>query len=312
MKAVNNSLFENKPVNVSIRRYPRLYDYFVDFLGVLIPGITFYSIFITIILGLVHVLASFNIKVELQIIQYIDNFRIEFAIISLILSYILGFLFFRRGPTSVDIKSVKTNWKKIKGDNPPIDDSSKEKLDEKVEWPYEFLKRYLQFRLPHLANLVPWESSHVSKEKLKEGFNRTKTFMNVLKDNIRFYLPDKYYTIARNEAHIRLSSSVWFAMKYLMAISLLSTIATALIWLVLEKKDISGEKIYFYRMYMSFTIMVFISSIIIKRQIQKFLFYQRIREIVFILNTAYQAAKNIPEFATEFFKYKIWKKQDFK
>jgi hypothetical protein len=130
--------------------------------------------------------------------------------------------------------------------------------------------------------------------------------MNILKDNIRFYLPDKYFTIARNEAHVRLSSSIWYAMRYLFRVSGITLILASVTLYYFSGKNPN----HFCYFYIVFCILVIICAGFVKREIQKVLFYQRIREIVFILNTTYQAIKEVPNFGTEFIIEGAWKKED--
>jgi len=365
-------------VNVSLKRYPRVYDYFVDFFGILIPGVTFWLLFLLMLYGLYYCWASTwrdNCVVPLA---EINTFRWELVFFSIVISYILGFLFFRKGPKEVDIKSIKAQYKSIKDDNPPIKGSAELKLEKATDhpkgyrriydhlkryliiklpiksetepnyttkidyskdfqWPYEYLKRYLNYRLPHLAKLVPWEppkpANKNKSEKLTNNKNskdqngdeqpadeayyrRSKMFINVLKDNIKFYFPDKYLDVARNEALVRLSSSIWYAMKYLLYLACFS-LATVFVLLYINYKFvkpheyIDSGKLFIYLTNALFFIVIILAAIYIRRQIKKVLFYQRIREIVYILNTAFQACKRNPDFGLEFFKAKIWKYEWF-
>jgi hypothetical protein len=296
----------DRPIEVKVGKYTRAYDYFVDFFGIFIPGLTFYSIFVILLFGFIFLISSYGIELKLNFFNNISNVKFEFSIISLILSYVGGFVFFRKGPKKVDVKSVSTVWEYIEKDNPPIDTDEKDNLEDKVQWPYEYLKRYLSKRLPHLAELVPWDPMECKKSS-GDCYLRTKHFMNALKEQIRFYMPDKYFIVARNEAHVRLSSSVWYVMKSLFLVSAFAFISIGFVYL-LRLNNIASPNVHFlFRIYLSFALSIVILSVFIQMEIQKFLFYQRVREIVYILNIAYQVKKVNPAFGKEFVDCGIWK-----
>lgn len=296
----------DKPIEVRVGKYTRAYDYFVDFFGIFIPGLTFYSIFILLLFGFSFLISSYGIELKIEFFKNLFDLKFEFSIVFLVLSYVVGFIFFRKGPKKADVKSVSTIWEDIEKDNPPIDIEEKSNLEEKVQWPYEYLKRYLSKRLPHLAELVPWDPKEckVAGEKC---FLRTKHFMNVLKEQIRFYMPDKYFIVARNEAHVRLSSSVWYVMKSLFVISIFAFIAIGVIYIIKLTNITNPITHFLFRTYLLFSFSVIVLSKFIQREIQKFLFYQRVREIVYILNIAYQVKKINPIFRKEFIDWEIWK-----
>jgi hypothetical protein len=246
-----------------------------------------------------------------------------------------------------------------------------------VEWPYLHLKKYLSVRLKPLAPLVIWDDEE------KSNIQRSKTIMNAIKDSIQFHFPDKYSTIARNEAHVRLMSSTWFMGYYLIKLSFLTILLTVIAswmgflltiidfknlsisiktlgyitiiifvslsfiiffykyddfagydfvwkWLShrkkLEKVSLIVDKIYFFPYFgiiltslfafisidkikyfftlfyfssIIFSILIFGISLWTVISIEKSLHYQRVREIIYILNTAFQARKIDPEFCSE-------------
>jgi len=391
----SNSDFQNDQ-----ERGLRLYDYFVDFFAILLPGFFFLSILV-LLLGLqVYTIwksiytnnIHFPFPLPLEVIQ---SFRLEFAMMFIIASYLLGFLFFRRGPKEVDLRSVVTCWSEVVNDNPAIpiptedngnkknndknkdnnNDKNKlpkkvriylfvadylglplrcckflEKLSLNVQWPYQNISMYLEARLPHLKSLVPWGPDYQTAQQSK--FKRTKTYMNVLKNQIRFYLPDKYLTIARNEAHVRLSSSLWFAILYLIRwieISVLISLSIVvykflrpkinivlpillLSILLLIRLIINSIQKMFISIIMRCIDIVILASLtiivcnfflpltlttsyiwiyivigvlfivllgVLKYQIERFFHYQRIRELVFLLDTTFQAFKTEPLFGRE-------------
>jgi hypothetical protein len=192
---------------------------------------------------------------------------------------------------------------------------------EEVHWPYKDFKKYLENRLPYLSELVVWgdeeeksrsEDKDINKDKDKdkdkdenriEGrIRRSKIVMNVIKDAIHFHFYEKYATIARNEAHIRLMSSTWYMCKNLMRITLISAILSllAIAYPMVLKTDLllPLQRIIFVASFWLYIISYLIFRWI-KWSIECSLHYQRIREIVFILNTAFQARKIDPFFCSE-------------
>ena len=305
----------------------RLYDYFVDFFAILLPGFFFLSILI-LLLGLqayIYFFRNTSLPFPLQVpLQIVQSFRLELAMMFICASYLLGFMFFRRGPKEVDLRSIVTCWSEIVDDNPAVPITNKDKLSmrariyliltdyigllplhrckslndlfSKVQWPYQNLSKYLEARLPHLKSLVPWDPEDIkqtNEDSKQTNSNykkqRTKTYMNILKNQIRFYLPDKYLTIARNEAHVRLSSSLWFVIVYLIRLAEANLLISIITW----------KFLHYPARYIIIYLLSVILLIVLKHQIQKFFYYQRMRELVFLLDTAFQALKTEPRFAKE-------------
>jgi hypothetical protein len=75
------------------------------------------------------------------------------------------------------------------------------------QFPYSHLYEYLTERgLKHIADYVPWRGNEEGSHGL-----RTKMFINLLKIRLHYMVPLKCGEIVRNEAHIRMMSSVWYA-----------------------------------------------------------------------------------------------------
>ncbi len=60
------------------------------------------------------------------------------------------------------------------------------------------------------AELVLWDGNSTELQK-----NRSKAFVNIMKTRLHFHYPEHYGQIARNEAHVRLASSIWYASRTL-------------------------------------------------------------------------------------------------
>ncbi len=90
-----------------------------------------------------------------------------------------------------------------------------------AQFPYLHLRCYLAFRgLTHLTNMVPW--CPIKPETVSR---RTKMFINIIKIRLLARCPEMSKGVIRNEAEVRLATSVWYAVRGLFALSFLVLIA---------------------------------------------------------------------------------------
>lgn len=193
----------------------------------------------------------------------------------LVFAYIVGHLFYRQDPKIADRASflriprhegLDGMVRTVEGGGTP------------VEFPYHFLKLYLLDRgLTYLADLVPWDPSNFK--------HRCKHFANALKIRIHMESPQAVALLARNEAHVRLSSSTWYVCRTLMCASavglLVFVVATVVSGLAPNLPALKFSSVAVF----PFTI--FVVSWVTKWAIERVLHYQREREILFILETAH-------------------------
>jgi hypothetical protein len=230
-------------------------EFFVDFLGSLVPGFLFVSLSTPLLLWLlwlfresITLLNRSPIPV-MQPLEIITSFHVELAITIFVFAYVLGSVFFRQDPKVPDQESAAHVLEKITDINevkrlviqPPTEEweqiqkeltgrSPGEKLftekqaekwasGEGGQYPYSHLKQYLETRgLGHLACYVKWDWNEKkgSQEGQRDLRNlRSKMFINVLKIRLQYSVPEKCGEIVRNEAHVRMMSSVWYACKAL-------------------------------------------------------------------------------------------------
>lgn len=159
-----------------------------------------------------------------------------------------------------------------------------------VQFPYNNLRTYLEKRdLNELANMVTW-SYEESMQK------RSKTFINSMKISLLFKTPENTGTINKNEAHIRLNSSMWYASKTLFGVSLISLIGLLIVSAICYFGKITDN---FNNLTFSIVMaaVLLIASIVMQRNSEKFLHYQRVREIFYVLET-YQVSTNLPVIPT--------------
>jgi len=267
-------------------------EFLVEIFGILVPGSVFTLLasvtFVSSFILLSYLAKKVHPEIKVLLDQYINllrSLKLEIIIAYLALSYVIGHFFFRRGPEKPDRKS----FEKIR---PIIDKDIKEnrwvaKEVDEVHFPYPRLKRYLEARgWKYLAQLVPYDDQP------------SKTFANKLKIRLLMEIPEKCGLIIKNEAHIRLMSSMWYAGGALEIVALIALIL-----------DVLMCSVFLYRNWTVFGItltfpflwcfLVFLLGYWTRNMVENFLHYQRIREIFFLLETAYYASKKNPQILKE-------------
>lgn len=163
----------------------------------------------------------------------------------------------------------------------------------RVEFPYRQLRRYLLARrMPSLAAMVRWgwrrrpSRGDESGKDLYEmqDTNRSKHFINRIKDWIRCERPDEYSEIGRNEAQVRLICSVWYATKAAAWVFLVYTLfvlsaspVMALVWLDRVGLDWGLISCLIFGLFALYLLGW------VKAKIERFIHYQRVREVTKIL-----------------------------
>lgn len=298
-----------KESNFRIKRDFGISDVLVDFLGALFPGLLF-SVAIVLTLGssfsyLIHqlkvIILEMNYGIEnidtFGLFQYFSkgfgSFSFYFLMLILIASYVLGQFLYRKDPKDPDTASFRRVWKKMNKEqqNKWVEQV---KSDENissfiVEFPYRFLKNYLDARgLPHLSKIIPWDENNFS--------TRSKTFINQLKIRINFFYPDKMGDILKNEGHVRLMSSIWHLLKYLKILSVSCLISNILIFI--SGLIWTNKTVLFLLIPSFFSLMIYFLGSIGKTVIESFIHYQRVREVFYVLETAYTASIENKEILT--------------
>lgn len=211
--------------------------------------------------------------------------------ISLVLAYVMGTVFYRQDPKFPDWRSARLIWRSTKSKEDrerlavqPTSQHAEEISAYDAQFPYFFLREYLiGRRLYHLAALIPWEGG-----KPATWIFRSKMFINVLKIRLQFLIPERCKEIVRNEAHVRMATSVWYATYWVMVASVLGLmlVAVACIRWLLAGIDTGLPGI------IAIDVLVLIVALVMKFKIERFLHYLRVREVVYVLETAYFANTN--------------------
>jgi len=287
-----------------------IHDFMVDFLGGLVPGSLFLVGVCLAILPAIYLLfCQLSGTKTVSITKYMNDvlettkntpnmiWVLAFALF-IAISYEFGHLFFRKDPKIPDLnsfKKLKKNDEKRYAGKPPEELSKRLKSEygcsdeNECQFPYVDLRDYLGKRGHcHLCPFVVWKGN-------KKDFNRSKTFINLLKIRLKYYFPERSSIIIRNEAHIRLATSSWYVAQSLLTCSVVGVLVV-LFSIAINIFVIAPPAPF--KIYLAFfvpAIFVFIASIFIISRVEDFLHYQRLREIFYVLETAFTAFREKPD-----------------
>lgn len=276
----------------------------VNLFGITVPG--FLLLFFTAF-GLV--IPVLNIALHISKTNW-DGFldfyqKNEFVIfaITLIVSYVAGFILRLSSPDELDQVSGRIVLDTF--DNP----------EEKAVWPftgepgdkfpYFRFYDYLKARaLTHLLPFVTWGPDHdkeQDKQKDAPRTKRSKTAVNVLKLEIMEKNADLSAMVESNEAHIRLMSGTWLAIKttlHLVNFGIILTIIAAIISYVLQAQQSVENTSPLRNSPHYLVILVTIVSLRIimkwaKSRIEGLFHYRRVSELLFIVQAAHIVSKKI-------------------
>lgn len=150
-----------------------------------------------------------------------------------------------------------------------------------AQFPYLHLRCYLASRgLTHLTHLVPW----CPRKEQTRGF-RSKMFINIMKVRLLALFPWMSRDIIRNEAHVRLATSVWYAVTALLFLSVLVLITIAVAAVHLVGHPISSTIF----LPTAFALMLLFFSAVMRLHLSYCIHYMRVREVIYVLETAHLA-----------------------
>ena len=206
----------------------KLRDFFLDFLACLVPGLI-YLIGATILVGGLIAIFSYQFVLKVPFTELLTRINIEngfglfsfhfwFILTATFLAYFTGHLLYRQTPKRPDYASFLRIRKKVitEKDDWVIGRGRGVKTQD-VQFPYSNLRQYLRSRgFEYLADYAIWKSHKDQGEPLAQ---RSKTTINKAKIRISFFFPENTLNLIRNEAHIRLASSMWYASKYTLTLS---------------------------------------------------------------------------------------------
>lgn len=288
-------------------KYP-FHEFMVDFLGGLVPGSLFLIGALFSLLPPLHLFYCLSnnqndTSIAKPILLFLEKAQqtpnmiwIAFFSFIIAISYVLGHLFYRRGPKEPDRKSFTTVSKSVLLNKPDYlsdEEYLKRELactnEKDCEFPYPYLREYLGQRgLCHLCPFVVWKNGETD-------LYRSKTYINLLKIRLKYNFPDKISNLIRNEAHVRLASSTWYVSRALRVCSILGTLIIIVAILIFIFIYFSGSFGTFLRKFTSYVpfliapLFILSTSEYMRSRIEYFIHYQRLREVFYVLETAYSA-----------------------
>jgi hypothetical protein len=174
-------------------------------------------------------------------------------------------------------------------------------IDE-CEFPFTHIDKYLKKRgHMHLLPLLRW-----CEEESKSNF-RSKTFINLIKIRLHYVVPEQYRVLVRNEAHVRLSTSTWYMSKALFKVGLYFgigiSVLSSLVFLFTQNMIQNGLSMEMIIRSICYTMPTSVLTISVMGicfycswTIEKFIHYQRIREVFNVLELTYTVLKDHPNF----------------
>lgn len=313
----------NKDLNSKVSKQVYWMEFSVDLLGGLVPGIIFVvcSIF-AIVPSLIVLISSLSsasnviwdtYQAQSPIYVTFEDFFAKINgtpnvlwigafVIFLIFSYVLGHLFYRRDPKKPTIASFKLLLRKSPNQKTSFLKSNFActRLEE-CQFPFPYLTKYLEHRgHHHLVPLVKW----------KDNTLRSKTHINAMKLRLRFHWPEAFRVIIRNEAHVRLATSAWYMARAVIWISSGCFVIIVTSWILAillggNSVDEKTELIELVRANLKwllvpllFPILTVFLAYFVKIFTEKFMYYQRLREVFFVLELAYVAFRKEPSLLT--------------
>jgi hypothetical protein len=261
----------------------------VDFFGSLVPGLIFVTCAVVVVAW--PLVSALQLTLTLlgaerpiselyaDIARLTDAARVELTILLVMVAYVAGHLFYRQDPKVPDERSFKRTVTKT--DDWVADADN-------CEFPYPHFDRYLRSRgLTHLLELTEW----------CESGRRTKNFINILKIRLFCEHPEKCGSVAKNEAHVRLMASTWYmsrALKYLGVAVTIVSLVTAIASMRGAWSSAAFRTGLLHIIPASPALVVLLVAVAAQRVIERFLHYQRVREVMWVLETAYVAYRDTP------------------
>ena len=272
-------------------------EFYIEFLGSLVPGL-FALILSLIVLGLSLFVLCRSLNPSGVIATFPQNFDFGLGAygvtgVLLVAAYVLGSIFYRQDPKLPDWKSASRVYAYVAaGERERLAVQPTSRVPEghnridlnDAQFPYFFLYEYLKGRgLDHLADWVPWKGHDPDSWKY-----RTKMFINQIKIRLQFLVPERCKDIVRNEAHVRLATSVWYATRWIMGVCMLGLLMLA--GALCEAPSNGFDQLLSAAICADVLILAF--AVFLKRQIENFIHYLRVREIFHVLETAHFATLN--------------------
>ena len=260
------------------------------FLGSLLPGVYLWLGILLSVLPPIYLLlgastfspleTKFDFLSNLSVI--VNDVKSGSWVLFIIIAYVLGAIVSKQDPKITDGKSFKRISKTI--DNNLLATALACSKVENCEYPYPNLSEYFEERgLHHLVPLVPWR---------EDSGLKSKAYINKLKLHVELGSPYAYRALVRNEAHIRLTNTVWHGSILIRYCSMFGIfVASILVVFLLATQDQSFPLhvvLMFCISAFVFPALVLLVSEFIRINVEKIFHWQRLRELFFVFETYYK------------------------
>jgi len=150
---------------------------------------------------------------------------------------------------------------------------------ENCRFPFPYLADYLEKRgMTHLLPFVTW----------KDDANvQSKIYINLLKVRNQLHEPHGAEILRRNEARIRFSSALWYASRSLKTASLIGILLCAVTFVSFSQQVLWSKSLVEPLPTLAFPVVVFALGAGGCARIEASFHYQRLREIVYVLEFAH-------------------------
>lgn len=173
-----------------------------------------------------------------------------------------------------------------------------------AEFPYTHLRCYLARRgLGHLTAYVPWCPKDIPS-KAESTDRRTKEFINIIKIRLLALAPHLSREVIRNEAHVRLATSVWYVATNLLYVTfgclaaIIITVGivnnTSHVGLGLDLDFVNHGCDPIILLHAGFepilaNVLVMILCVLMSLKLRNCIHHMRVREVVYVLETLHVA-----------------------
>jgi|GEM_PF-3787836 len=277
----------------------------VNLFGVAIPGflLLFFALFGFLVPLCLTPFVMLDAPLEFAANFYESN-KIILIAVFVLFAYVTGYVLRLTSPDELDEESGEEVRRDMMAKEPKealiwpyMGKFQRDGKDYKDKFPYRNLYGYLEARgLNHLLDLVSWK--HVDEQGSgkhldeKESGKRSKTAIHQMKLDISLHAPELAAIVESNEAHIRLMSGTWIAIRRTKWLLLVGACVCAITANSCVKPHSNGTGIgAFLWAYSIVNLVTFFALLWVKRIIEKLFHYRRVNELVWIVMAAHEAKK---------------------
>lgn len=224
------------------------------------------------------------------VISFYERNQVLIVSMLLLLSYIAGYILRLSSPDELDQESAKHALRQMDDNERRVWPYQGKEGD---RFPYFHFREYLEARgLHHLAEHVKWGPPGASDRS-----KRSKTAVNAMKLDILLHQPNLASVVDSNEAHIRLMSGTWLAIRYTQSLLLVGAVFSLIGMFVtyapgvrsmlhLDSSDFNAQSAPYYPVLFVLSLSMLAAAVWARFKIESLFHYRRVNELLFILMAA--------------------------